>query len=79
MLTNYGKEQLSLLQKTQNFEGEIEANGIFKLNQDYFLGDIVQIENEKGITATPRIIEIIYSEDANGISVVPTFSEWEVI
>ena len=51
----------------------------FKLNKDYFLGDVVVVNNEKGITSTPRIIEIIYSEDANGIKIVPTFSNWEVI
>ncbi len=79
MLESYGNEQLAVIQKTQSFEGEIEPNGMYKLNQDYFLGDIVQIENEKGISAAPRIIEIIYSEDANGVSIVPTFSEWEVI
>lgn len=79
MLQSYGNEQLASYQKTQTFEGEIEPNGVFKLNQDYFLGDVVTVENEKGISANPRIIEIIYSEDANGINVVPTFSEWEVI
>lgn len=79
MLESYGNEQLASYQKTQTFEGEIEPNGVFKLNQDYFLGDVVTVENEKGISANPRIIEIIYSEDANGINVVPTFSEWEVI
>lgn len=79
MLESYGNEQLATFQKTQTFEGEIEPNGMFKLNQDYFLGDIVQVENEKGVSATPRIIEIIYSEDINGVSIVPTFSEWEVL
>ena len=79
MLESYGNEQLAAIQKTQSFEGEIEPNGIYRLNVDYFLGDIVEVRNEKGVSATPRIIEIIYSEDANGVSVVPTFSEWEVI
>lgn len=79
LLESYGNEEMAKMQKTQSFEGEIEPNGIYKLNQDFFLGDIVQVENEKGITATPRIVEIIYSEDANGVSIVPTFSEWEVI
>lgn len=51
---------------------------MYVLNRDYFLGDLVQIENEKGIKAAPRITEIIYAEDENGSSVVPTFSEWEV-
>lgn len=78
MLENYGNEQLSTLAFTEKFEGVIIPTGMYKLNEDYFLGDIVQIVNEKGISAKPRIIEIIYSEDSNGASIVPTFSEWEV-
>lgn len=78
LLQSYGNEQIAQYQKTQTFEGEIEPNGMYKLNQDYFLGDVVQIINEKGISATPRITEIIYSEDDNGVSVVPSFTEWEV-
>ena len=78
MLEDFGQAQLSDTAYTEQFDGEIEAQGMYTINQDYFLGDIVQITNEKGITATPRIIEIIYAEDENGTSVVPTFSEWEV-
>ena len=78
MLKGYGQTQLSQKQFTTSFEGEVEPNGIYKLNEDYFLGDLVKVENEIGISATTRISEIIYSEDENGSSVVPTFSEWEV-
>lgn len=78
MLENYGNEQIKENQKTETFEGAIDPNGMYKLNKNYFLGDIVQVDNNKGITATPRITEIIYSEDSNGVSIVPTFTEWEV-
>lgn len=78
MLQEYGQSQLDQTAFTQKFSGDIDPAGLYVINQDYFLGDIVQIENEKGIKATPRIIEIIYAEDENGTSVVPTFSEWEV-
>lgn len=78
MLEEYGQTQLDQTAFTESFSGEIDSNGLYKINQDYFLGDLVQIENEKGIRAAPRIIEIIYAEDENGSSVVPTFSEWEV-
>lgn len=78
MLEDYGETQLSETAYTQKFEGTIDPAGLYTINTDYSLGDIVQVENEKGITASPRIIEIIYAEDENGISVVPTFSEWEV-
>lgn len=78
LLQSYGKEQIAVSQITKSFDGEVIPDGLYKLNTDYFLGDIVQIQNEKGISATPRIIEIIYADDENGTSVVPTFSEWEV-
>lgn len=78
MLQEYGQSQINQTAFTQKFSGDIDPNGLFEINRDYFLGDLVQIENEKGIKATPRIIEIIYAEDENGSSVVPTFSEWEV-
>ena len=78
MLQEYGQSQLDQTAYTENFSGEIDSDGLYKINQDYFLGDIVQIQNEKGIQATPRIIEIIYAIDENGSSIVPTFSQWEV-
>lgn len=78
LLQNYGKEQLSAVMFTEKFEGNVEPSGNYTLNKDYFLGDIVQVINEYGISATPRIIEIIESEDENGASTVPTFSTWEV-
>lgn len=78
MLQDYGKEKLSNISTyVEKFEGEVIANGMYTLNEDYFLGDLVQIVNENGISAVSRIIEIIYSEDANGISLIPTFGDWE--
>lgn len=78
MLEEFGQTQLNQTAYTQSFSGDIDPSGLYQINQDYFLGDLVQIENENGITAAPRIIEIIYAEDENGTSIVPTFSEWEV-
>lgn len=78
MLREYGQTQLDQTAYTKSFSGSIDADGLYKINQDFYLGDIVQIENEKGIKATPRIIEVIYAEDESGSSVVPTFSDWEV-
>lgn len=58
---------------TETFDGDIVSN-----NMKYSLGDIVQIENEYGIQAKARILEIIECEDESGYSIVPTFSTWEV-
>ena len=78
MLQEYGQTQLINTAYTENFSGNIDTNGLYVINEDFFLGDLVQIENEKGIQATPRIIEVIYAEDESGSSCVPTFSKWEV-
>lgn len=78
MLQDYGKDELNNTSFTETFEGTTDSSGNYVLNEDYFLGDVVQVINEYGISATPRIIEIIESEDENGTSTVPTFSTWEV-
>lgn len=77
MLKAYGKEQLAETATVETFEGEVIPNGMYTLNQDYFLGDLVQIENENNISAVSRITEIIYSEDENGFTLLPTFSNWQ--
>lgn len=78
MLQDYAKDELNTTSFTESFEGNVIPDGNYILNQDYFLGDTVQVINEYGISATPRIVEIIESEDQNGTSIVPTFSTWEV-
>lgn len=74
LLQVQGLEALSETTVTETFEGSIEPNVTYILNQDYFLGDIVQVVNEYGISSAPRIIEIIDSEDDTGRSIIPTYS-----
>lgn len=57
----------------ETFDGDVISN-----NMSYNLGDIVQIINEYGISATARIVEIIECEDESGYSIVPKFTTWEV-
>lgn len=71
-----GEDRLSELIYTENFEGEVEANYTYKLNKDYYLGDIVEVVNEYGIAASTRILEIIESEDSTGKYIIPTFSNY---
>lgn len=56
-----------------SFEGTISPNVTFVYKNDYFLGDIVTVQNEYGITAHPRIIEVIEVDDDTGYSVQPKF------
>lgn len=78
LLQSKGTEALTEFVNNELFDGEADTTIQYILNKDFFLGDVVQIENEYGITATARILEIIESEDESGTSVIPTFSTMEV-
>lgn len=76
ILAEEGAEVLNNAENSivETSESEIDTLGNYVLNEDYFLGDIVEMINEFGISQTPRVVEIIESEDVNGTSVIPTFS-----
>ena len=78
MLNEKGNEALAEHMTTVNFEGEVDPSTNYIFNKDYFLGDIVEVINEYGITSTPRITEIIDSEDDTGRTIIPNYSAWEV-
>ena len=78
MLQEFGQLQLSESKNVETLSGDIDSNGVYKINRDFFLGDIVEVDTNKGVSANARIIEIIYSTDSEGVSVIPTFSEMEV-
>lgn len=75
MLQTYGATQLSKVAQTEKLTGEIIHNGIYELNRDYFLGDLVQLKTDF-FDAKSRIIEMIYCEDETGSTLVPTFGAW---
>lgn len=79
MLAERGVEALSETTMTENIEGEIENNHTYVLNQDYFLGDIIEVVNEYGISMTPRVTEVIETVDDTGTYVIPTFSTSEEV
>lgn len=79
MLSERGQEKLAEHDVTQSFESEIEPQMTYQYKTDYNLGDIVTVTNEYGVTANPRIIEIIESWDDTGYTVVPTFDALEVV
>ena len=73
LLTQRGKEKLAEYTASISFEGEINFEIAFKINEDYYLGDIIQIRNEYGLESNARIIEIVYSYSLTGKQVYPTF------
>lgn len=46
---------------------------MFKYGDDFFLGDVVQIEDEYGNEGKVRIIEVITSVNNEGAFIYPTF------
>lgn len=76
MLRTYGREQMTAAQYADAFKGELILNNQFVFGTDFNLGDKVTVKF-KGESITTRIIEMIYSEDANGYAWLPTF-DWEV-
>lgn len=73
MLQNRGRENLAEHSVTTLFDGNVNNTVNYKLGVDYFLGDIVQVVTDYGITLPARITEIIESDDINGSMLLPTF------
>lgn len=73
LLKTRGLKYLLENTSTRAFSGGVDTNSMFKYGIDYFIGDIVQIENEYGIKASVRITEIIRSESTAEVTLYPTF------
>ena len=72
-LAEDGAKTLAENNVVETFTGTVDYLTTFKYGEDYYMGDIVQVVNEYGISSTPRIIETIEYEDENGYSLIPTF------
>ena len=72
-LLNRGAEKIAQYGEVESFEGSVIPNITFVYKQDYFLGDIVNVENEYGISADARITEVVEVVDESGYSMEPTF------
>lgn len=79
MLRERGLENLAEHEVTSAFSAEVSPELTFTYKTDYDLGDTVTVKNEYGITAKPRITEIIESWDDTGYKVQPVFDVTEAI
>lgn len=66
-------EKLSEYKIESSFEGTMETQVSQTFNKDYFLGDIVYVENEYGIGSKCRVTELIRSNSQEGYKEYPTF------
>lgn len=76
-LAQKGNEELSDNTETVSFEGEVDIESTYTYDEDYFLGDVVQVENEFGNNARCRITEFVRSQDKTGNEFYPTFETTE--
>lgn len=72
-LAQKGNEELSNNTETVSFEGEVDISATYTYDEDYFLGDVVQVGNEFGNEARCRITEFVRSQDEMGNEYYPTF------
>lgn len=75
-LREQGKEALAETNVIETFEGEVKSDYTRQYGVDYFMGDIVEVVNEYGISSSTRILEVIESEDDTGTYTIPTFSSY---
>ena len=73
-LIQRGKSKLAENLMIRVFEGNVDTLHKFVYGVDFFMGDIVQIENEYGLEASARVTELVRSQTVNGIEIFPTFT-----
>lgn len=79
MLIERGREKIAENTFVETYDGELENTNTYIYKEDYDIGDVVQIVDKFGIESTPRILEIIESDNENGYKIVATYGSWEVI
>ena len=75
-LRQRGKEKLAENIEIVSFEGSADTSDrMFVYGKDFFVGDLVSIDDDYGHSTKARILEIVTSENEDGsISMYPTFS-----
>lgn len=73
-LDQRGLEELAKNKVLIGFDGQIPQNGAFVYGVDYFLGDLVEQRNDKGITTNMRVTEQIFASDEQGEKSYPTLT-----
>ena len=70
-LKAHGMQEVTKYVEIEKFDGAIDTtDGSFQYGRDYFLGDIVTIQDvELGLYINPRILEITEVQDENGYQI----------
>lgn len=77
MLKQYGKSEIQQYKKMESITAQIDTEGVYKIGVDYAVGDTVTIKMDFGISSTARLVEVIYSDEADGKKATGVFEETE--
>jgi hypothetical protein len=77
LLITDAMQKISEFKEIESFSGEIDiTNSIYKFNRDFYLGDLVTIQdNQIGVYQTVRIIKATEVQDDNGYILSVEFGE----
>lgn len=74
-LTEHGKMSLADAKETAAFDGSINQDlSPYTYGVDYFLGDLVKLVGDYGMSSKARVTEYIRAEDSNGVKAYPTLT-----
>ena len=68
-----GLIELYQYNKTALFDGQVAEQVASGFNSDYFLGDILRINGDYGLSENVRVVEFIRTSDATGDKAYPAF------
>ena len=77
MLSQYGKTELAKTMKKVSVDGIVDLLGVFKIDEDFKIGDFITVAISQGISTTLRLTEVIYSDEVDGKKTTGIFEEWE--
>lgn len=75
-LEGKGRENLAKKVHVQVFDGEVDTT-MYDYGDEFYMGDIIQIADEYGHQTKSRVVEMIYSQNKEGIKIYPTFQTVE--
>lgn len=70
------REAFAQHRNVEAFDGEITQRSQYVYGKDYHVGDLVELQGEKGHTTIMRVSEQIFSLDAEGYKSYPTLSHY---
>lgn len=74
LLAQRGKEKLAEVTVVQGFSGQVLSGVAYKYGTDFYLGDVVTVINEYGISRNVRVMSAIESYSEDGESLIPEFN-----